>query len=66
MVVPTTCRRRRPNFYRLEHAQSLIEPHNSLLQEPYEIKNGHLTLNDKPGLGFELDEEKVKAAAVEV
>ena len=39
-----------PNFYRLEHAQSLIEPHNSLLQEPYEIKDGHLALNGKPGL----------------
>ena len=55
-----------PNFYRLEHAQSLIEPHNALLKEPYEIKDGHLYLNDRPGLGFELDEEKVKAAAVEV
>ncbi|MDA1258315.1 MAG: mandelate racemase/muconate lactonizing enzyme family protein [Chloroflexi bacterium] len=55
-----------PNFYRLEHAQSLIPAHNDLLQEPYEIKDGHLYLNDKPGLGFELDEEKVKAASVDV
>jgi len=55
-----------PNFYRLEHSQVLIPEHNSLLKEPYEIKEGHLYLNDKPGLGFELDEEKIVAKAVEV
>lgn len=53
-----------PNFYRLEHAQSLIPAHNELLQEPYIIKDGAIHLNDKPGLGFELDEDKVKAASI--
>ena len=53
-----------PNFYRLEHAQSLIPAHNDLLREPYVIKDGAIHLNDKPGLGFELDEEKVKASSI--
>jgi len=53
-----------PNFYRLEHAQSLIPAHNNLLQEPYVIKDGAIHLTDKPGLGFDLDEEKVVASSI--
>ena len=49
-----------PNFYRLEHSLSLISDHNNYLKEPYEIKNGHFYLNNKPGLGFELNEEKLE------
>ena len=49
-----------PNFYRLEHSLSLIPVHNSYLKEPYKIKNGELYLNDKPGLGFELNEQKLE------
>lgn len=54
-----------PNFYRLEHSQSLIAAHNSLLKQPYDIRNGQLYLNDRPGLGFELDEDKVRAASID-
>ena len=32
----------------------------NLLQEHYLIKEGHIHLNDKPGLGFELDEGKLE------
>ena len=49
-----------PNFYRLEHAWTLIPEHNKLLLEPYVIKDGHIHLNNKPGLGFELDESKLE------
>ena len=45
-----------PNFYRLEHALTLVSEHNKYLEDPYEIINGELYLNDKPGLGFELNE----------
>jgi len=44
----------------LEHSLSLISDHNNYLKEPYEIKNGHFYLNNKPGLGFELNEEKLE------
>ena len=32
---------------------------NCLLKEPLVFENGHITLNEKPGLGIELDEEAV-------
>jgi galactonate dehydratase len=46
-----------PNFYRLEHSQEHIPIHDEMLDEPYEIKDGHMRLNGKPGLGYELNEE---------
>ena len=49
-----------PNFYKLEHAHYLIPEHNKMLEEPYVIKDGHIHLNNKPGLGFELDESKLE------
>ena len=54
-----------PNFYRLEHAHSLIETHNRMITEPYVIKNGEMLLNDKPGLGYDMDEEWLAAHAIE-
>jgi galactonate dehydratase len=50
-----------PNFYRLEHSHALIESHNRLLTEPYRIEEGHLILNGKPGLGYAIDEERLRA-----
>ena len=52
-----------PNFYRLEHSHALIESHNRLLTEPYRIEEGHLILNGKPGLGYAIDEERLRAVA---
>ncbi len=53
-----------PNLYRLEHSQELIPVHNAAITEPYEIKDGHMTLNGKPGLGYELDEDWLEAHRV--
>jgi galactonate dehydratase len=50
-----------PNFYRLEHSHPLIEVHNRLLTEPYRVEEGHLILNGKPGLGYALNEEWLRA-----
>jgi galactonate dehydratase len=50
-----------PNFYRLEHSQAQIPSHLEMLEEPYMIKDGHLHLNGKPGLGYELSEDWLKA-----
>ena len=49
-----------PNFYKLEHSYAFIPEHNNLLEEPYLIKDGHIHLNSKSGLGFELDESKLE------
>ena len=50
-----------PNFYRLEHSHPLIEAHAQLLNEPYQVREGHLILNGKPGLGYALDEGWLRA-----
>ena len=50
-----------PNFYRLEHSHSLIVVHNRVLTEPYRVEQGHLILNGKPGLGYALDEDWLRA-----
>jgi galactonate dehydratase len=52
-----------PNFYRLEHSHALIGLHHQLLTEPYLIDDGHLVLNGKPGLGYDLNEDWLKAHA---
>ena len=31
--------------------------------EPYRIEEGHLILNGKPGLGYAIDEERLRAVA---
>jgi hypothetical protein len=41
----------------------LIEVHNRLLTEPYRVDQGHLLLNGKPGLGYALDKEWLRAHA---
>jgi galactonate dehydratase len=52
-----------PNFYRLEHSHTLIPTHHELLTEPYLIQDGHFVLNGKPGLGYALNEDWLRAHA---
>lgn len=54
-----------PNFYRLEHSFKQIPHHHAMLTEPYEIADGFLNLNGKPGLGYDLDEQWLAHHAVE-
>ena len=51
-----------PNFYRLEHAISFKPAYDSFLQEPLQWGGNRLKLWDRPGLGVDLDMEKVTAA----
>lgn len=51
-----------PNFYRLEHAISFKPGYDSFLQEPLNWTDNRLIVPDRPGLGYELDMEKVKAS----
>jgi galactonate dehydratase len=50
-----------PNFYRLEHSILGIPMQNDLLTEPMEISNGSIHLNEKPGLGYDLDPDVLAA-----
>ncbi|MBI82872.1 MAG: mandelate racemase [Planctomycetaceae bacterium] len=51
-----------PNFYRLEHAVEFIPGYNAFLQEPLQFTGNRLVLNDRPGLGIDLDMDRVKKA----
>ncbi|MFW6174483.1 MAG: mandelate racemase/muconate lactonizing enzyme family protein [Chloroflexota bacterium] len=48
-----------PNFYRLEHSMGSIPNYNRFLAEPLDIRDGALTLPDRPGLGIDVDLDEV-------
>lgn len=49
-----------PNFYRLEHAISFKPAYDFFLKEPLQWEGNLLNLWDRPGLGVDLDMEKVR------
>lgn len=51
-----------PNFYRLEHGIEFKPSYDGFLAEPLNWQGNKLVLSDKPGLGIDLDMDKVKAA----
>jgi galactonate dehydratase len=50
-----------PNFYRLEHSVSFIPQYQACLREPLAFDGEHLFLSDRPGLGHDLDVERLRA-----
>jgi len=44
-----------PNIYRLEMSDHSINAYNAVITENLDIKDGYITLPDKPGLGIDLD-----------
>jgi galactonate dehydratase len=51
-----------PNLYRLELlAPDWVELYNGCLQPGLDIRDGHLHLSDRPGLGIELDRDWIRA-----
>ena len=50
-----------PNFYRLEHALSCKASYDRFLQVPLKWEGNRFHLEDRPGLGVDLDMEQVKA-----
>jgi len=46
-----------PNFYRNEFSVNNIEEYNAALNHPLDIREGSLYLPDRPGHGYELDDE---------
>ena len=50
-----------PNFYRLEHSMTAIPAYQSYLTEPMNFHDGAVTLNGKPGLGYEINKDQVMA-----
>ena len=50
-----------PNFYRLEMVSSWIDSYNSCIDPPLDIRNGCIHLNDRPGLGVDLNLDFIKS-----
>ena len=49
-----------PNFYKLEFFSSALETYNAVLDRPLDIRGGMLNLSDRPGLGWNINEEYIK------
>lgn len=50
-----------PNFYRLEFSSASLDVYNELMQPPLDIRDGHLHLSERPGLGVELNLDYIEA-----
>jgi galactonate dehydratase len=50
-----------PNFYRLEMTDHAVNYYNNVLTEPLDIRDGYIHLPDRPGLGYELNHDFIKA-----
>lgn len=53
-----------PNFYRLEHCVAHIPWYQACLDQPISFVGDHLRLPDRPGLGFNLNVEFLRAHTV--
>ena len=49
-----------PNLYKLEHCISFIPGYNEFLKEPINFDGNKLVMPKGPGLGIDLDMEKLK------
>ena len=49
-----------PNFYRLEFAQTTLEADNACIHPPLDVRDGHIILSDRPGLGHELNLDYIR------
>ena len=50
-----------PNFLITEYFVNLEELGNDIAKKPFEVHNGYIQLPDTPGLGIDLDEERLSA-----
>ena len=53
-----------PNFYKLEIARARLAVYDQMMDHPFDIRDGHLHLSDRPGLGFKMNEEFLREHAI--
>lgn len=53
-----------PNFLITEYFVNFEERSNEISDKPFEVKDGHITLPDSPGLGINLDEKVLETLGV--
>jgi galactonate dehydratase len=51
-----------PNFFRLEIAYSELERYQKIVDPPFEVANGFMSVSERPGLGHELRPEYLAQA----
>jgi galactonate dehydratase len=54
-----------PNFYRLETTRSRMDFYNAFIDTPLDVRQGHLHVPQKPGLGLEMNMDYLRAHAVD-
>ena len=54
-----------PNFLIMEHSEQGHAVKAMILSEEFEAKNGQFNLLDKPGLGIDLDEDKLRKFTID-
>jgi galactonate dehydratase len=54
-----------PNFYKLEVHRYDLSSYNILLDQPLDVRGGHLYVPDRPGLGIELNLETLQKYEVD-
>jgi galactonate dehydratase len=52
-----------PNFYRLETTRSKMDFYDAFIDTPLDVREGHLHVPDKPGLGLEMNLDYLRAHA---
>ncbi len=53
-----------PNFYKLETMRAKLNAYDVLVDHPLEIRDGHLYLSNRPGLGIEMNVDYLRSKAI--
>ena len=51
-----------PNFFRLEIAYSELEVYQKIMEPPFDVQGGFMSVSDRPGLGHELRSDYLEQA----
>ena len=54
-----------PNFYKLETLRSRMDFYDAFIDTPLDVRDGHLHVPEKPGLGLEMNMDYLRAHAVD-
>ena len=53
-----------PNFYKLETSRAKLNAYDVLIDPPLDVRDGHLHLSDRPGLGIEMNVDYLRSKAI--
>jgi galactonate dehydratase len=53
-----------PNFYKLEIARGRLALYHHMMDQPFDIRDGHLHLSNRPGLGIEMNVDLLREQVI--